>query len=154
VYTKPARQVALLALSLVAVALGSSCSNSDSAWSSAAADKKLFAVNVDAAPFYYHGPRQGAGPDKTLPKDTLVTMIRPSFGHCKVRLTTGEEGYIANDDLHIIASSMIATASAPSANNVTAAHFSPDAANSQLPTSQAAPEFEPTPIPVPPELIN
>lgn len=150
-YTKPARQIALLALSIVAVALGSSCINSHSA-GSRATGKKNFAVSVDAAPFYYHGPRQGIGPDKTLPKDTLVTMIRPSFGHCKVRLTTGEEGYIANDDLHSVASAMIATASTSSPNNATAAHLSPDAANSQFPTSEAAPEFEPTPIPVPPML--
>ena len=150
-YTKPARQIALLALSIVAVALGSSCINSNSSWSRAAG-KKLFAVGVDAAPFYYHGPRQGAGPDKTLPKDTFVTMIRPSFGYCKVRLTTGEEGYMANDDLHIVASTMIATASTSAPNNATAAHLSPDAANSQFPTSEAAPEFEPTPIPVPPVL--
>ena len=150
-YTKPARQIALLALSIAAVALGSSCISSNSAWSRPAG-KKLFAVDVDAAPFYYHGPRQGADPDKTLPKGTLMTMIRPSFGHCKVRLTTGEEGYIANDDLHIVASAMIATASASSPNNATAAHLSPDAANSQFPTSEAAAEFEPTPIPVPPVL--
>ncbi len=79
-------------------------------------------------------------------------MIRPSFGYCKVRLTTGEEGYMANDDLHIVASTMIATASTSAPNNATAAHLSPDATNSQFPTSEAAPEFEPTPIPVPPVL--
>jgi hypothetical protein len=151
---KPGTHIALLAVLVVAIALNSSCITSNSASSSARADKKVFAVNADAAAFYYHGPGQGSGPDKTLPKGTLVTMIRPSFGHCKVRLATGEKGYVANDDLHIASPLLIATASTVSPNPVTPANLPSDAGQPQFRASEPSPDFEPTPIPIPPNLAN
>ena len=47
-----------------------------------------------------YGPQQGNGADQELPKDTLVTLIRPSFGYCKVQLLQGSlEGYVASEDI-------------------------------------------------------
>jgi hypothetical protein len=151
---KPGTHIALLAALLVAVTLNSSCISSNSASSSVRADKKLFAVNADAAAFYYHGPGQGSGPDKTLPKGTLVTMIRPSFGHCKVRLATGEKGYVANDDLRIASPLLIATANTVSPNTATSANLPSDAGDPQFRPPEPSPDFEPTPIPIPPNLAN
>jgi hypothetical protein len=151
---KPGSHIALLALPIVAVALSWGCVNSDPPPASAAAGKKVFAVDVDSAAFYNNGPRPGSSPDRTLPKGTLVAMIRPSFGCCKVRLTTGEEGYVASDDLHFASTALIAEASAPPGHAVTAAHFSPDSVDSQFPAPVPAPDFEPTPIPIPLDLVN
>jgi hypothetical protein len=151
---KPGSRIALLGLPMVAVALSWGCVNSDPAPVSAAAGKKFFAVNVDAAAFYNYGPRPGSSPDRTLPKGTLVAMIRPSFGCCKVRLTTGEEGYVASDDLHFASAALLAEASAPPEHAVTAAHFSRDPLDSLFPAPEPAPDFEPTPIPIPLNLGN
>src|SRR5438067_8731786 len=92
-----------------AVMLGAGCATSNSA-SRSASDQKYFAVKADSTGLYFYGPRQGGGPDKTLPKDSLVTMIRCTFGYCKVRLLTGEEGYIWGDDLEVAPSALIAAA--------------------------------------------
>jgi hypothetical protein len=151
---KPGTHIALLAILVVGIVLNSSCINSNSASSGPPAGKKVFAVKADATAFYYHGPRQGSGPDKTLPKGTLVTMIRWSFGHCKVRLATGEEGYVVNDDLQIASPLLIATATTAPPNTVNAANLPSDALDPQFRAPEPSPDFEPTPIPVPPNLAN
>ena len=62
--------------------------------------EKFFAVSSDKASFYRYGPQQGNGPDETLPHDTLMTLIRPSFGYCKVQLVgTSKQGYVASEDI-------------------------------------------------------
>src|SRR5688500_19011401 len=61
---------------------------------------KLFAVNTDSAAFFRHGPQEGREPDQKLSKDTLVKLIRPSFGFSKVQLVaSGEQGYVATDEI-------------------------------------------------------
>jgi hypothetical protein len=142
---KPGRHLALSGFVVAAIALSSSCIHWNSASSQPAGGKRVFAVKVPAAPFYYYGPRQASGPDKTLPKDTRVAMIRASFGHCKVRLASGEEGYVANDDLHVVSSVTV---------EVAAAQVSRRPANSQVAIPAPNPDFEPTPIPIPPEVTN
>ena len=151
---KPGSRIALLGLPILAVALSWGCVNSDPAPVSAAAGKKFFAVNVVAAAFYNYAPRPGSSPDRTLPKGTLVAMIRPSFGCCKVRLITGEEGYVASDDLHFASTALIAEGGAPRGHAVTAAPFSPDPVDSQFHARGPAADFEPTPIPIPLDLVN
>src|SRR5215468_2152032 len=61
--------------------------------------KEMFAVTAETTSFYHYGPQQGRGPDRQLTKDTLVTLIRHSFGYSKVRLEDGEQGFVANEDL-------------------------------------------------------
>src|ERR1700759_2753315 len=65
----------------------------------AAFHKSLYAVKADKTRFYEFGPMQGRGPDRELPKGTLVTLIRSSFGYSKVKLDDGKTGFVANEDL-------------------------------------------------------
>lgn len=60
---------------------------------------KMFAVTAASTSFYRYGPQQGNGPDQTLPRDTVMTLIRPSFGYSKVHLIAGGEGYVASEDI-------------------------------------------------------
>lgn len=77
-------------------------------------DAKLYVVSVESAAFFRHGPQAGRDPDKTLPKETVVKLIRPSFGFSKVELTsTGEQGYVASDDIRPSSSALIASMSPP-----------------------------------------
>jgi hypothetical protein len=74
-------------------------------------DGKLYAVSADSAAFFQRGPQQGREPDKTLPRETLLKVIRPSFGYCKVQLvSSGEQGYVASDAIKPASSNLIASA--------------------------------------------
>ncbi|MFL6583616.1 MAG: hypothetical protein ACJ8KU_03765 [Chthoniobacterales bacterium] len=74
---------------------------------------KLYAVSSEGAAFYRHGPQQGNGPDTTLPRDTIVKLIRPSFGYSKVQVVeTKQQGYISSDDIRVAPPALVASASA------------------------------------------
>ena len=150
---EPGRSFTLLLLSVLAVAMLCGCAN----WrSSAAAATRApsYAVAVDSTPFYYRGPRQGIAADKTLSKDTLVTMIRHSLGWCKVRLNTGEEGYVANDDIRAASATLVAASNSPKRLSQ-AARFRVDSPEpTLLSRPESLPEFEPTPIPAQPNFGN
>jgi hypothetical protein len=84
------------------------CSSSPKPAQTTASDGRLFAVTADSAGFFHHGPRQGLNPDTTLAKDTLVKLIRPSFGYSKVQVVaTGEQGYVSSEEIKPAASSML-----------------------------------------------
>ncbi len=72
-----------------------------------------YAVNATQTPFYHFGPQQGNGPDQQLPKDAIMKVIRPSFGYVKVQLQTGENGYVASEDIRPASSSLVAEKLAP-----------------------------------------
>ena len=75
---------------------------------------KMFAVTAPETSFFRYGPQQGNGPDETLPKDTLVTLIRPSFGYCKVQLAKGgAEGYVASEDISPASPTLLAALNPP-----------------------------------------
>jgi hypothetical protein len=75
-----------------------------------ARDAKLFAVTVESAAFFRRGPQQGREPDKTLPKETVVKLIRPSFGYSKVELVaSGEQGYVATDEIKPASNTLLAS---------------------------------------------
>jgi hypothetical protein len=77
-------------------------------------DGKLFVVSVEAAPFFRHGPRAGVNPDKTLSKDSVVKLIRPSFGYSKVEVVaTGEQGYVSSEEIRPASSALLASVTAP-----------------------------------------
>ncbi len=139
---------------MLAAALCSGCANSK-ATASAASPGKLFAVTAASTPFYYRGPAQGGGPEKTIPRDTLLKMIRTSFGYCKVQLLTGEQGYVANEDIAAASPALIAAATSP-ATVTTAASAHPDFPPPDTSNVPAAPlpDFEPTPIPSPSNSSN
>ncbi|MEY2487299.1 MAG: hypothetical protein QOH39_2947 [Verrucomicrobiota bacterium] len=134
---------------VVAFALLSGCSKWHLSKARGVSGNKFFAVQKDNTAFYLHGPGQGAGPDKTLPKDSLVTLIRTSFGFSKVKLGTGEQGYVWNEDIKPASSAVIA-ASAPRGEPDVGRLTQPNPPDPRLVPPDSLPEFEPTPIPEPP----
>lgn len=144
-------KIAPLVSLLVAVTmLGCGCARWNRARPAAANGEKFFAVTANSTPFYLYGPQQGSGADKTLPRDTLVTLIRSSFGYAKVKLTTGEQGYVARDDIRPAPPALIAAANTPTESS--GVHLRPDFSDPRFMSPPASlPEFEPTPIPSPPD---
>ncbi len=70
---------------------------------------KLYSITAVSAPFFRHGPQEGRQPDKILPKDTLVKLIRPSFGYLKIQLVdSGQQGYVASEDINVAPPTLIA----------------------------------------------
>jgi len=79
---------------------------------------KLFAVTSERTSFYRYGPQQGNGPDESLPKDTLMTLVRPSWGYCKVHLLIdNKEGYVASEDIKPAPPTLLAALNAPIRNS-------------------------------------
>src|SRR5436305_11629565 len=104
----------VVALTLFVAMLLSACSTSDSAKPTAGPNSgKYYAVGTKETPLYHYGPQQGSGPDQKLPQDTLLTVVRPSFGYCKVRLMNGEQGYVASEDIQVASPALVAAATAP-----------------------------------------
>jgi hypothetical protein len=129
-----------------------SCSQLDLNPKTAAGGDRLYAVTAESTAFYRYGPLQGNGPDKKLDKGTLMNLIRPSFGFCKVKLKSGEQGYIANEDIAVASSALIAAANVPPQSR-RAARFDLDSSDPRLimpPEPLPEISFEPTPIPEPP----
>jgi hypothetical protein len=116
---------------------------------------KLYAVTADSAAFFQHGPQQGREPDKKLSKDTLVKLIRPSFGYSKVQLVaSGEQGYVASDEIKPASSMLIASTATARTESVPSTPPSPAAEqfnlNSNDPRLVPPPEDLPDPdLPVP-----
>lgn len=101
-----------LALVLLACAVLTSCATKGAKLQSSG--EKFFAVSSEKTSFYRYGPQQGNGPDETLPKDTLMTLIRPSFGYCKVQLVaTSKQGYVASEDIKPAPRTLVAALTAP-----------------------------------------
>jgi hypothetical protein len=72
-----------------------------------------YSVSANQTPFYRYGPQQGNGPDQQLPRDSLLKVIRPSFGYVKVQLQDGEDGYVASEDIQPAAAALVAEKLAP-----------------------------------------
>ncbi len=72
-----------------------------------------YSVTADQTAFYHYGPQQGNGPDKQLEKKSLMKVIRPSFGYVKVQLVTGEDGYVASEDIRPASAALVAEQLAP-----------------------------------------
>jgi len=134
-------------------ALLSACSPADLAKPEAGTGNgKYYAVSAKETPFYHYGPLQGNGPDQKLPQDTLLTVVRPSFGYSKVRLMTGDHGYVASEDIHVASPALVAAATAPPPSTATSgiSKFRLDSNDPRLiapppPLPMDLPE--PTPIP-------
>jgi len=79
--------------------------------STAKRDAKLFVVSVESTAFFRHGPQAGREPDSKLSKETVLKLIRPSFGYSKVEIAaTGEQGYVSSEDIRPTSSNLIAFA--------------------------------------------
>jgi hypothetical protein len=133
-----------------------SCSTANkrpqAAATSAKGDGKFFTVSAESAAFFHHGPRAGRAPDKTLPKETLVKLIRPSFGYSKVELVaSGEQGYVASEEIKPASSNLIVAASAPKTDPLaTATAPSPRPAGEQYNLNSSDPRLVPPPEDLPP----
>src|SRR5881394_773512 len=99
-------------LTLLAVCT-TSCSTSDLGAPTASNNGKYYAVSVKQAAFYLYGPQQANGPDQKLPQDTLMMLIRPSFGYSKVKLMNGQQGYVATQDIRAAPPELVSAATAP-----------------------------------------
>ena len=106
-------RIALAGVALLGVSLTGCSSASKTAQTFKAISKgdgKLFAISADSTGFFQRGPRQGREPDKTLARETLVKVIRPSFGYSKVQLvSSGEQGYVASDAISPASPTLIAS---------------------------------------------
>jgi hypothetical protein len=128
---------------LLAVAFLFGCAKSKSAPQTAANTQSYYAVKTAEAAFYRYGPQQANGPDRKLPKDTLMTIGKPRFGYLRVKLTTGEEGFMSRDDLEPASPELVAKIM-PTPTPRPAYYAEP-----KLPTLEATPAVEPTAIPMP-----
>jgi hypothetical protein len=105
---------------LASLSIGCSNTNKPAVTTTSTAKNGLFVVSVDSAAFFKRGPQAGRDPDKTLPKETVVKLIRPSFGYSKVELAaTGEQGYVSSDEIRPAGSALIASVSAPKPDALT-----------------------------------
>ena len=129
-------------LSLLAIVLAGCSHSPKTAVTSTTASKtdgKLYAVKADNAAFFKHGPQPGRTPDQSLPRETLVRLIRPSFGFSKVEVVASkEQGYVASEDIQPATSALIAAASAPKVDPMSP---SPAAAADPTPSEPAAEQF-------------
>lgn len=138
---------ALLALA------GTGCSTPDPAGSVVAKSGKYYSVGAKEAEFYHYGPQQGNGPDRKLPLDTIVMLIRPSFGYSKVQLMDGEQGYVASEDIHIASPALVAAATNPPGTTSERSRTSGSRYNLTdprlFPPPEPLPEDLPEPTPIP-----
>jgi hypothetical protein len=134
-------------LTLLAVC-ATSCSTSDFGAPTASNSGKYYAVSVKQAEFYLYGPQQANGPDQKLPRDTLVMLIRPSFGYSKVKLMNGQQGYVASQDIRAAPPEVVSAATNPPIGNQTSRapkfHFDP-----RLLPPEPLPNDAPEPTPIP-----
>jgi hypothetical protein len=134
-------------LTLLAVC-ATSCSTSDLGAPTASDSGKYYAVSVKQAEFYLYGPQQANGPDQKLPQDTLVMLVRPSFGYSKVKLMNGLQGYVASQDIRAAPPEVVSAATNPPVSNETGRtpkfHFDP-----RLLPPEPLPNDAPEPTPIP-----
>jgi hypothetical protein len=112
-------------------------------------DAKLFVVSVESAAFFRRGPQPGREPDKTLSKETVLKLIRPSFGYSKVEVAaTGEQGYVASEEIRPASSNLIASVSATKVDPLATPDSSPAAEQFNLNSND--PRLVPPPEDLPP----
>ena len=134
-----------LACLAILVAFSSGCSSTGT-HAVAKSDGKVYTVTALNADFFRVSPRQGNGPDRTLPQNTLVRLIRPSWGYSKVQvLDDNQQGYVATDDISAAPPNSVGTANKRVAAAVPVASPSPEQfdLNSTDPQLTAPPETLP-----------
>ncbi|MGH8094262.1 MAG: hypothetical protein ACREIF_12455 [Chthoniobacterales bacterium] len=108
-----------------------------------------YSVVAEKTPFYHYGPQQGNGPDAQLPKDSIMKIIRPSFGYVKVQLQDGESGYVASEDIRPAAATLVAEKLAPPTPQALASQSGEFGLDSNDPRLIAPPEPLPESSPTP-----
>ena len=140
---------AIVVVAALLAACSSSTKTAEKPAISTRTDTKLFAVANDNAAFFRHGPQAGRTPDQTLTKETLVRLIRPSFGFSKVELVAShEQGYVASDDLKPATAALVAATTAPKVDPLATPSTQPAAEMFRLDSSD--PRLIPPPEDLPP----
>src|SRR4051794_41292143 len=117
--------------------------------------KEVYVVGTESTGFYSYSPRQGNGPDKTLPKNTAMHLIRASYDFSKVHLETGEEGFVSSSDIGPSSSQLMAASTIQPAPTSPASEWRAELPEPRPPSTETPlPQFEPTPIPAPPVPAN
>ena len=128
-------------------ALFAGCKSADKPAQTTTKATRLFAVTVDSASFFRRGPQDGRDPDLKLPRDTVVKLIRPSFGYSKVQVVaSGEQGYVASEEIRPASSTLLAAAAIPPPDSMAAQTSSPAAEQFNLDST------DPRLVPPPEEL--
>jgi hypothetical protein len=136
---------ALLALGITALP-GCSASRKMLSQVTSAEGGKMYAVGVEQAAFYRFGPQQGNGPDQQLPRDTLVRLVRNSFGYSKVVIAeTGQQGFVASEDLTVASAALIAAATATPPPEIASTSSSSSAASQNFDVESTDASFVPPP---------
>jgi len=140
---------ATLALALL-FGLFAGCKSADRPAQSTTKAARLFAVSVDSAAFFRHGPQQGRDPDLKLPKDTIVKLIRPSFGYSKIQvLESGLQGYVASEEIRPAPATLLAAATTPHTSGPAIEQFNLNSNDPRLvPPSEELPDPD-LPVPAP-----
>lgn len=113
----------------------------------------MFVVSVESAAFFRHGPQAGREPDQKLSRETVVKLIRPSFGFSKVEIAaTGEQGYVASEDIRPASSTLLASVAAPKVDPLATPATEPSAepAAEQFNLNSNDPRLVPPPEDLPP----
>lgn len=113
-----------------------------------------YSVAANQTPFYRYGPQQGNGPDMQLPHDSIMKVIRPSFGYVKVQLQDGANGYVASEDIRPAGAALVAEKLAPPPPPEPAPSYAGQGGeqfgfDSDDPRLVAPPEPLPEPTPIP-----
>jgi len=146
---KYSRLLPAAALFAICLAGCSNTKNNPLVISTAKRDAKLFVVTVESAAFFRRGPQTGREPDKTLLKETVVRLIRPSFGYSKVEVVaTGEQGYVASEEIRPASSALIASVSARKTDPLASPSTQP--AVEQFNLNSSDPRLVPPPEDLPP----
>ena len=136
--------VALLAIGISSLP-GCTASRSMISRVTSAEGGKMYAVGVEKAPFFKFGPQQGNGPDEELPRDTLVRLVRNSFGYSKVVIAeSGQQGYVASENLTVASAALIAAATATPPPQI-ASTTSPTSSGENFDVESVDPSFVPPP---------
>ncbi|MBA3882081.1 MAG: hypothetical protein H0X73_05020 [Chthoniobacterales bacterium] len=110
---------------------------------------KPYVVATEKTAFFRYGPQQGSGPDQELTKDTVVNLIRSSFGFSKVQVaSTGEQGFVATEDIMRAPPSVLAALTKPPAP--LASVTSPRSRRESFDVRSTDPSFVPPPEDLPP----
>jgi hypothetical protein len=134
---------------VAAFGLAAGCASSSKPTTSSGVKGNWYAVVANQTPFYRYGPQQGHGPDMQLPHDSIMRVIRPSFGYVKVKLQDGESGYVASDDIRPAAPTLVAEKLAPPVEPVSPAVASQGDERAQFRLDSDDPRLIAPPEPLP-----
>ena len=106
-----------------------------------------YSVVTPQTPFCHYGPQQGNEPNFQLTRDSIMKVIRPSFGYMKVQRRDGESDYVANEDIRPAAATLVAEKLAPPVLASHSEEFQLDS-NDPRPIAPTEPVSEASPTPI------